>query len=87
METSMRRYAAVLVVVAASLAIAPAMAQRTLGDLLDAGAKPLTAKEFRDEVVQRLVVGPTPTGGNMELLYTVGGGVQGGAQRGPGRRR
>jgi hypothetical protein len=38
-----------------------------LGELLDAGAKKLSAEEFREELVQRLIVGPTATGGSLRL--------------------
>lgn len=38
-------------------------AQTNLGELLDAGAKQLSTEEFRQELVQRTIVGPTPTGG------------------------
>ena len=73
----MPRFAALLVVAAISFRVAPALAQQTLGELLDAGAKQLTAEEFRSEVVQRLLVGRSPSGGDLELLYTVAGVVQG----------
>jgi len=51
--------------------------QTTLGALLDAGAKPVTVAQFKDEVVQRLVGGPTPTGGKLEIMYTIDGRLQG----------
>ena len=51
--------------------------QATLGALLDAGAKPVTVAQFRDEVVQRLIAGPTPTGGRLEVIYTGDGRLQG----------
>ena len=59
------------------LGSAAAFAQSTLGELLDAGAKRLTAEEFRQEVVQRTIVGPSPTGGSVELVYTASGIVTG----------
>jgi len=40
-----------------------ALGQTNLGELLDAGAKPLSAAEFKEVVVQRMIFGPTPTGG------------------------
>jgi hypothetical protein len=54
-----------------------AYAQTTLGALLDAGAKPLSAAEFKDELVQRVMMGPTPTGGRMEVMYVSNGTLQG----------
>src|SRR5262245_52451735 len=54
-----------------------ALAQATLGALLDAGAKPLSAAQFKDELVQRIIVGPTPTGGTMEVMYVQNGQIQG----------
>ena len=53
------------------------VAQSNLGELLDAGAKRLSAEEFRQEVVQRTMQGPTPTGGAMEIMYVSNGSVQG----------
>ena len=52
-------------------------AQSNLGELLDAGAKKLSAQEFREEVVQRVISGPTATGGGLELVYTASGIVAG----------
>lgn len=52
-------------------------AQSNLGELLDAGAKKLTVEEFKDEVVQRVIVGPTATGGKLEVLYAQTGVIQG----------
>jgi hypothetical protein len=54
-----------------------ATAQDTLGELLDAGARKLSAEEFRQELVQRVIVGPTLAGGSLELVYTTNGKVQG----------
>jgi len=54
-----------------------AVAQSNLGELLDAGAKKLSVEEFKDEVVQRVIVGPTATGGRMEVMYTNRGAIQG----------
>src|SRR5215203_4822338 len=54
-----------------------AVAQKTLGELLDAGARPVTVAQFRDELVQRLIGGPTPTGGKLEVMYTGDGRLQG----------
>ena len=41
-------------------------AQSNLGELLDAGARMLSPEEFKREVVQRSLVGPTPTGGTLK---------------------
>jgi len=54
-----------------------AMAQSKLGELLDAGAKKLSAVEFKQELVGHLIVGPTPAGGSIEVMYTPSGAVQG----------
>jgi hypothetical protein len=54
-----------------------AVAQSKLGELLDVGAKKLSADEFRQELVQRVLVGPTPTGGNLEMMYAANGSVEG----------
>src|SRR4029453_2536720 len=51
--------------------------QTTLGELLDAGAKPVTVAQFKDELVQRLIARPRPTGGRMEIMYTGDGRLQG----------
>jgi hypothetical protein len=61
-----------------------AVAQTNLGELLDAGATPLAAEEFRQDVVGRMLVGPTATGGKLELRYITDGSVTGAAtlQRG-----
>jgi hypothetical protein len=60
-----------------------AVAQTRLGELLDAGAKPLSAEEFQKEVVQRPLVGPLDSGSNVEILYTSRGAVEGAGS--PGR--
>ena len=54
-----------------------AMAQNNLGELLDTGAKVLSAEEFRYELVQRVLVGLTATGGNLEIMYADNGAIQG----------
>ena len=59
-----------------------ALAQNDLGQLLDAGGKLLTLEEFKLELVQRVLIGPTPTGGSLEIIYTSSGRIQGiGANR------
>jgi len=54
-----------------------AVAQSNLGELLDAGAKKLSADEFRQELVQHAIAGPTMSGGSLEVVYTANGSVQG----------
>jgi hypothetical protein len=54
-----------------------ALAQSDLGQVLDAGGKRLTLEEFKQELVQRSLIGPTPTGGSLELMYTRSGRIQG----------
>jgi len=55
----------------------PAAAQQSLGAVLDAGGKRLSAKEFETEIVQRVVVGPAPTGGELEMMYVSNGSIVG----------
>ena len=54
-----------------------ALAQNNLGELLDAGAKRLSAEEFRQEVTQHTLVGAIPSGGQMEVMYASSGVIQG----------
>ena len=54
-----------------------ALAQNNLGELLDAGAKRLSAEEFRQEVVQRTIGGATTAGGRMEVMYASSGVIKG----------
>jgi|SRR5215813_7076745 len=53
-------------------------AQNNLGELLDAGGKKLSAQDFQEQLVQRLLVGPTAAGLNIEMIYTSHGSVAGG---------
>jgi hypothetical protein len=62
---------------AALLAGTAASAQTTLGQLVDAGAEPLSPEAFRQRVVQRAVVGPFAGGMNLEVVYTPRGSVEG----------
>jgi len=54
-----------------------AIAQNNVGELLDAGAKKLSPEEFRQDVVQRTMVGTMPSGARVELMYAASGVVQG----------
>jgi hypothetical protein len=54
-----------------------AVAQVNLGELLDVGARKLSPEEFRQEVVQHTLVGPTPSGTHVELIYASSGMIQG----------
>jgi hypothetical protein len=54
-----------------------AVAQNNLGELLDAGAKRISAEEFRQDVVQRDVAGLTQSGARMELIFASSGVIQG----------
>jgi hypothetical protein len=54
-----------------------AMAQNNLGELLDAGGKSLSPDAFKEELVQRVIVGRTATGGRLELMYAANGMVEG----------
>jgi len=55
-------------------------AQNNVGELLDGGAKKLSAEEFRQDVVQRTVVGPSQSGWRLELMYANSGTIQGRAE-------
>jgi len=64
-----------------------ALGQSTLGAVLDAGARRLTVDEFKAELMQRTLVGPTGAGLVIEIVYTSAGvisGVGGSTFRGPG---
>lgn len=65
--------------VLALMLIWPALArgQETLGAVLDAGASRLSPPEFRAQVEQRMVAGPLPSGGSIELMYASNGTVVG----------
>src|SRR5260221_5261451 len=55
----------------------PAAAQRHLGELLDDHATMLSTDEFKRDVVGRSLVGPTATGGTLEVTYATDGQVSG----------
>ena len=62
----------------ALLLLAPlAAGQSNLGELLDTGAQKLSAEEFRRDIVQRPIVGPTPAGSTIELMYVANGSIVG----------
>lgn len=65
------------VAVALLVGSVPAAAQTRLGELLDRGAKRLSADEFRQEVVQRPLTGPLVGGVNANFVYGNGGWIQG----------
>src|SRR5271169_76590 len=54
-----------------------AVAQSNLGELLDAGAKRLSVEEFKQELVQHVIVGPTLSGASLEVMYASNGVIQG----------
>ena len=54
-----------------------AVAQNNLGELLDAGARKLSAEEFRQEVTKQTLVGVSPLGLRMEMMYASSGMIQG----------
>ena len=37
----------------------------------------MSAKEFETEIVQRVLVGPSPTGGEFEMMYATNGRIAG----------
>jgi hypothetical protein len=53
------------------------LAQNNLGEVLDAGGKVLSAEEFRRETIQRVITGPMPSGGSLEIIYLTNGTIQG----------
>ena len=55
-----------------------ANAQNNLGELLEAGGKKLSAQDFQEQLVQRMLVGPTAAGLNVEMIYSTHGSVVGG---------
>ena len=56
---------------------AAAAEAENLGQILDAGARLLSPEEFKENLVQRTIVGPTTSGGTIELLYSPNGRVVG----------
>jgi len=67
-----------LLIASAFLLCAPlAVAQNNLGELLDTGGKLMSPEEFRQQLVQRMVVGLTPSGTNLEVMYISNGTIQG----------
>lgn len=54
-----------------------AQGQTNLGELLDAGANRLSAEQFKREVVQRTIVGRTPSGAIIEIMYAANGTIDG----------
>lgn len=66
-----------LLVLLPLLAAPVALAQTTLGELLDAGAARLSEEAFKRDVVQRTIVGTTPAGGTLEIMYAANGSIVG----------
>jgi hypothetical protein len=54
-----------------------AIAQTSLGNLLDGGATRLSSEEFRRELVGRPMEGPTPTAQRLEVVYLGNGEIRG----------
>jgi hypothetical protein len=58
--------------------VAPlAAGQDNLGAVLDQGAVKISAEEFRRDVARRTIVGATPGGGSLEIMYSAGGSIAG----------
>jgi len=67
-----------ILLIAALVCVSPiVIGQTTLGALLDAGARKLTPEEFRTELTQRLLVGPTGASLGIEVMYTSEGRITG----------
>ena len=73
MTSAMRLTIAAIALLWASLAAG----QSTLGALLDADARKLSPGEFNEELVQRTIVGLSPTGGRIEMMYASNGTIHG----------
>src|SRR5262245_58540621 len=75
----MRSFNGLLAGLGLAMVLAPGIsgAQSTLGELLDGGAKRLTPADFKRDVVQRTLVGPTNTGAPLEVMYTANGSIAG----------
>jgi hypothetical protein len=71
------RLARLAIIIGFPLVAVPAAAQQSLGAVLDAGGKRMSAKEFETEIVQRIVVGPAPAGGELEVMYASSGSIVG----------
>lgn len=70
--------AAKLHIAAMALMCTPLVAaQTTLGALLDANATKVSPSEFKEELVQRTMVGLSPTGQRLEVMYASNGTIQG----------
>ena len=54
-----------------------APAQTKLGEVLDAGGTLLSIEDFKQELMQRVLIGPTPAGGSLEIMYAANGAIQG----------
>src|SRR5438552_1354417 len=76
-EKAVPRFAKLLSALALLLWVPLAAAQNNLGALLDAGGKVLSPEEFKQELVQRVIVGLTATGGSIEIMYADNGTIQG----------
>ena len=73
----MRPWVTRFVLLSLTVCASRAFAQANLGELLDAGAKQISADEFRRDLVGKVLVGPGPTGNALELMYLDSGEVQG----------
>ena len=72
------RHSKKMALAAAALLWAPLVAaQDTLGSLLDAKATKLSVEQFKETLVQRVLVGTTPTGAQLEIIYASNGMVAG----------
>jgi hypothetical protein len=73
--------AAIAVLVIATFMSSPLRAAdpefANLGQLLNTGAKLISPQQFKDEIVQRSLVGALPSGVVVEVMYTSGGTVAG----------
>jgi Ni/Co efflux regulator RcnB len=52
-------------------------AQKTLGEVLDAGGLLMSLEQFKQEIAQHVVTGPSPTGRTVEMMYGSKGGIDG----------
>jgi hypothetical protein len=82
---SMHDLLAAALVVAAVIAPSGAIAQTTVGDILDDGAKRLSGEDFRQEVLQRPLQATLDPSITAEIVYTAKGSVEGAGSAGRAR--
>ena len=72
-----------IALISALLCCAVARAEDHLGDILDAGARKLSAEDFKQQIVGRTVAGATPSGYEIDVFYHDNGRLIGGGRATP----